>query len=124
MVRCFKPLQCAAQLWWAPVLSFAEWTALACEPCSPLRLFVEHGHVMPDEWPAVFALQTALAPIPLLTLAAQCGFWHMRGAIIDKLCNDEFGIRRMPGSPGAARLVQAVVAVLGCTDERAADILE
>ncbi len=119
-----RKLDTANELWITPVTSYEDWEGIPTAFWSPLHFFVAVGKP-PSALPATALCQTGRAR-PLLTYAAECGFWTCRLPLLRRLQREELGITSEEPAEGAEAhvVLETVKAQLKCSDEDACQILE
>jgi hypothetical protein len=107
-----------------PVLHWTEWEVKSVKPCSPLALFVGNDNKALDHWPRGMHGRVQVAAKPLLTYAAQKGFWQIGGKLLNQICVEvDLPQRAKPKSLGD-KLFALIKFILKCTDDKVSLILE
>ena len=116
------PIEHATSLKTAPLVFLKDWTVYPTQTVSPLRLFIESKHRVPDSWPKAFWFSID-RPCDLLAHAAKRAFFDLGADMVDRILKHELGVTGSYESD-AEQLFAAIKHTLKCTDGEAATILE
>ena len=113
------------KLWVIPVLNFVGWEAWPVQWAGLLGVALATSELRPeDPWPRGMAVSVG-KPRPLVEVAARHAFWNLHEGALDKFIAEEhYEIPIAPNESFPAKLLKAIMAVLGCEKQEALQILE